>query len=101
MRGLRLPLLCEWGLRFYGIWRSVDRYLRIYRRFGTAYRSYLQGSSSSRRNCSGLLDLRSETSVTTNKPCVTSQKIDDLVGGELSLTLQLYYRQKSYILQYC
>jgi hypothetical protein len=40
-------------------------------------------------NVLGLLDLRSETSVTTNKLCVTSQKIDDIVGGRLSSLLQL------------
>jgi len=27
MCGLGLPLLCEWGLRSYGIWCSVDWYL--------------------------------------------------------------------------
>jgi hypothetical protein len=49
----------------------------------------------------GLLDLRTEISVTTNKCCVTSQKFDDLVGRRLSPPLQLYNRQQVYFLQYC
>jgi hypothetical protein len=72
----------------------------IYRRFGIAYRSYFQGQAVQEEIVLGLLELRSETSVTTNKRCITSQKIDNLVGGILYPSLQLYIRQETYFLQY-
>ena len=96
MRGLRLPLLCEWGLRSSGIWHSVDWYL-FTDVSGQPISPICKGQEVLEEIVLGLLDLCSET---TNKRRVTSQRSDDLVGGRLSSPVQLYNRQQAYFVQY-
>jgi hypothetical protein len=64
---------------------TQSRLVVSYQRFGTTYRSYLQGSSSQRPLKDGTNTL-SRHVVTTNLRCVTSQKSEDVIcnrGGSL------------------
>jgi hypothetical protein len=94
-----LPLLCQVGLRCLGIWRSVDWYL-FTEVSGQPNGSVFKGQTVQEKIVLGLLDLCFETSVTTNKRCIKSQKSEDFVGGRLSPIVQIFIQQQAYFLQY-
>jgi hypothetical protein len=64
MRGLRLPLLCECGLRSYGVWGSVDWNL-FTNVSGQPIGPIFKGQTVQEEIVLGLLNFRSETSVNT------------------------------------